>query len=918
MTVFIAGKRFADDGTMAVIPRGAGVPAGTPNLGGWAVHPEGYAYVETAVGAVPADAVMLGGRAFTQDGAAYITQDPVEPQNDMYLGGKAYRSDGAMRVYGGPIPSNAPYLGGAVYTQEGAQILGGGTFLLDFASNGSMAPTAGGATGTFTRASTATVEDWEQIVRPVLDGEMRFQGLRRVHNVGNNLSTLTSSENLTGVGYSGHFNGTGTAPVMTAGETLQYAGKTYAATRLQFALNGGTTTNDRSGLSVNSDATKRRVLSIIVKSNTASSYVMNFRVGSLGSQQITVTPQAQRFAVTVAPDADGTAWLVLRGGMPIQNSDSCDVTATAWQLEHIDGQSNINPGEYVSIGVAAAPYHGANVDAVKYFPYETANVVQQNLLLRSEEFDNVIWAKVDTTVTANQITAPDGTLSADLCTEGSAGTAVVQQGAVLIANTTITSSIWAKRGNTDWLCLNVGTAGGAFRRWFNLATGVMGSSAAAGTGTYLAASMEASGDGWYRCSVSGIEGNGAVSVSCQSFCVTGDASTVRAANSTRYLWGAQAQPGTRASTYVATVAALVYNGIVEELKGAAFAAGVRGYLPEPLRINLCLQSQDISTTWTNALTTETVNAVTAPDGTLTADKLEEDNTLGVHSLQQVFSKAAAQLDYTGTVWLKAAERDRVQVLFVSGANGIIWVANLAAGTINAGIPFGAGFTNLGQSITEYPDGWYRLECRCNSSADVTINYRYDIGNGVSFNYTGTTGFGYYVWGSQVEQASFATSYIPTTTLAVQRNADVLTYPRDGTTTGTVFVEATPLSPDDGGATFLRYVSLNDQTGNETIDLSRSSGAARGFITDGGVTQASFNAGAWAENLTAKAAMSWRTNASNYAFAGVAQPEDTGCTIPVTTQVAVGVFTASAQPCAVIARCWVLSQDLPAELATLTA
>jgi hypothetical protein len=41
------------------------------------------------------------------------------------------------------------------------------------------------------------------------------------------------------------------------------------------------------------------------------------------------------------------------------------------QLEDVTGESDqTTPREYVSVGVLSAPYHGANVDGVKYFPYD--------------------------------------------------------------------------------------------------------------------------------------------------------------------------------------------------------------------------------------------------------------------------------------------------------------------------------------------------------------------------------------------------------------------------------------------------------------------------------------------------------------------------------------------------------------------
>ena len=47
----------------------------------------------------------------------------------------------------------------------------------------------------------------------------------------------------------------------------------------------------------------------------------------------------------------------------------------------------------------------------------------------------------------------------------------------------------------------------------------------------------------------------------------------------------------------------------------------KGLLVEPAATNLCLQSEDITTTWSFSDATRTADAITAPDGNTTADEL---------------------------------------------------------------------------------------------------------------------------------------------------------------------------------------------------------------------------------------------------------------------------------------------------------
>jgi hypothetical protein len=97
----------------------------------------------------------------------------------------------------------------------------------------------------------------------------------------------------------------------------------------------------------------------------------------------------------------------------------------------------------------------------------------------------------------------------------------------------------------------------------------------------------------------------------------------------------------------------------------------------------------------------------------------------------------------------------------------------------------ANFTSL--TRTAYPNGWYRFSAVVTApSGTFNSAARFDIEGGVYQNY---------IWGVQVEAGSFPTSYIPTTTAAVTRNADVASitgsnfsswYRQDE---GTVFAEA---------------------------------------------------------------------------------------------------------------------------------
>lgn len=160
-----------------------------------------------------------------------------------------------------------------------------------------------------------------------------------------------------------------------------------------------------------------------------------------------------------------------------------------------------------------------------------------NMLTKTDQFDDAFWVKADTTVTANAAVAPDGAATADLMTEGAAGSSGVVSGLC----TTATSSrarIAMKRGNTDWIRLrllaNGGVSGGNF--WVNLGTGAKGSTGAIGAGSGLTHTVNPLGNGWYEILLNATTGDTLNFIQFMS--ASDDGSTSRVNNATYYAWGA--------------------------------------------------------------------------------------------------------------------------------------------------------------------------------------------------------------------------------------------------------------------------------------------------------------------------------------------------------------------------------------------
>ena len=160
--------------------------------------------------------------------------------------------------------------------------------------------------------------------------------------------------------------------------------------------------------------------------------------------------------------------------------------------------------------------------------------------------------------------------------------------------------------------------------------------------------------------------------------------------------------------------------------------------------------------------TITTNATTAPDGTLTADKLGEALTsVTYYGINRNPTGISPATPYTFSIYAKAAERNFIFFNFtVVGAVGIFDLTTGATRLVSGSASLVA---------TDVGSGWWR--CSVTMTTNRTApNYLYMlIGQANSFdlaNYAGSIGYGIYIWGAQLEEGYAATDYIKTPATAV--------------------------------------------------------------------------------------------------------------------------------------------------------
>ena len=234
-----------------------------------------------------------------------------------------------------------------------------------------------------------------------------------------------------------------------------------------------------------------------------------------------------------------------------------------------------------------------------------------------------------------------------------------------------------------------------------------------------------------------------------------------------------------------------------------FTDGTGSLLLEPQRTNLVTYSEDFSG-YRVAGSTVTPNSTTAPDGTNSGILV----TQGVSTLVlRVPNVVAPSTIYTFSGYFKSS--------------GSVTQVKL-------------DITDENITTFDLTNEWQRFSVTAQSKAGGSPYHFVDVDT------NGSQGDTFYAWGLQVEQADYATSYIPTSGSTVTRSADVANNSGNADlfndSEGVLYAEVSALSntPDNS-----KYISISDGTYNNRASILFSNGATnqiRTFLRVGGVAQ----------------------------------------------------------------------------------
>jgi hypothetical protein len=236
-------------------------------------------------------------------------------------------------------------------------------------------------------------------------------------------------------------------------------------------------------------------------------------------------------------------------------------------------------------------------------------------------------------------------------------------------------------------------------------------------------------------------------------------------------------------------------------------------LLEPERRNLVQYSEDFSQLSSQSNVTITDNQVISPDGTQNAASFIDNGTGGVHRAFSVYSSTIASGQLVAhSIFAKAKEHKWFQ-LSTGGNTNDQWANfDLENGVI------GNSSSSANPIIENYGNGWYRCILFATTSANnasvaglLTLTNNLDV-TSRSPSYSGN-GEGVYIFGLQIEQGSYPTSYIPNygTALGATRSAESCNNAGDVNTfndsEGVLFAEVSAFND----SSIWRGISISDGT-----------------------------------------------------------------------------------------------------------
>ncbi len=292
--------------------------------------------------------------------------------------------------------------------------------------------------------------------------------------------------------------------------------------------------------------------------------------------------------------------------------------------------------------------------------------------------------------------------------------------------------------------------------------------------------------------------------------------------------------------------------------------GCGSFLLEPQRTNIQIRSEEFSnSSWQKNRSSITPNDATSPSGLLNADKFV--GVSGTTSYMYDGISVTSGDVYTISVFAKYIDITEFKIVNFQ-QNGE------ATFNIQDGLVVANSGTYTEPKIENYGNGWYRCSVKFTANATGFFNYGFFLNNAI--------GKSIHIWGAQFELGSYPTSYIPTTTAIVTRNAETAFNSGNAAifndSEGVLMVEMSDFNNDS-----FRQLTISSGSSGNAISIMNTTTENQVvcFVNNGGVTQASISTILNSTHEFNKIAIKYKLNDFSVYINGFEIGVDTNGTLP---------------------------------------
>jgi hypothetical protein len=536
------------------------------------------------------------------------------------------------------------------------------------------------------------------------------------------------------------------------------------------------------------------------------------------------------------------------GGLTRGPNQGKKLAAAAWSETWPAPQSTLDLDFANDRGWVRGVGQGKSMDAVTFTGASNRNYVKpdgtlsshanqgalgNNLLTFPQDFDNAVWAKIRSTVTANIEIAPDGTLSADkLIADTQSGAHYVRPNGSFTSQT-VTLTAYIKAGEYTFAYMIIGDTATKIA-YFDLDNGT----ALSTDGT---SSCVKTDDGWCKCILTGIATATTNLMQIGIAESDNDLSFAGDGQSGIFIWGAQLELGSTATEYFPT-----------NIGQPRFDWASTAQLPR----NLFLYTEDFSNAYWLKFNITPSSSITAPDNT-NLYLFTETAVNNIHAFRpsQTSGVITSEQTHTLAYIVKSNGRRYCNLVYAITLTGSIRVGfDLQDGVISGAVTSSITGVSGSATISDLTSGFYKIVFTVTglplgtvfgpvfylSETGLTNNNNQDTQN----TYLGDGVSGIYIGAAQFQTGDIATTYqsigaqTPTSTslaanptsnglLIEESRANRILWCRDATQANWVSTNVTAAKDQTGidgvaNAASSLTATANDGTCIQTITLASGS------------------------------------------------------------------------------------------------